>query len=86
LGKVLIEDEWHDEHLGEYVDISQAMAELKRYAEKPWDQPPNLAPCTSWQTCGRAYGVIEFDDSDREIRRTRILEVTAGGFKWMTDS
>ena len=83
--KFVIDDEWHAEPQGEYQDFDQALAELKRRAEIPWDQPPNVAPCTGWRECGRAYEVVEYDDSEtpwKALRRTAVLEVSASGVKW----
>lgn len=88
MAKVIIEDELHAEVLGEFPDMTHAIAELRRYAEIPWNEPPNRAPCTSWRTCGRAYEVIEYDDSatpGREVCRTMMLEVSADGVKWSAD-
>jgi hypothetical protein len=43
----IIEDEQHAEpQSGEFESIADALAELKRRAMLPWDQPPNVAPCT----------------------------------------
>jgi hypothetical protein len=81
----VIEDERHAEPQGEYSSFEQAIAELKRRANIPWDQDPNRAPCTSWLTCGRTYEVIEYDDSHspwKELRRVAMLEVSASGVKW----
>jgi hypothetical protein len=85
LSKFIIEDELHAESQGEFSDMTQAIAELKRRAELPWDQDPNLAPCTNWQACGRIYEVVEYDDSQnpwKELSRARALEVGPSGPKW----
>src|ERR1051325_2374464 len=81
----VIEDEIHCDYHGEFARFDEALAELKRRAEIPWDQDPNVAPCTSWKTCGRQYVVVEFDDSklpSKVIRRVPVLEVGASGVKW----
>jgi hypothetical protein len=86
---VVIEDSLHDEQHGDFSDIAAAVAELKRRAEIPWDQNPNVAPCTSWRTCGRAYELVEYDESHeprKELRRVPILEVSAAGARWLVDS
>jgi hypothetical protein len=80
-----IEDEIHAEHLGEFASFDEAVAEPRRLANIPWDRAPNVAPCTSWKTCGREYVVIESDDSHppgKVLRRTPVLEVSASGAKW----
>jgi len=81
----VIEDERHAEPQGEFASLAQAMDELKRRAEIPWDQHRNLAPCANWSTCGRTYDVVEYDDSRlpwRELRRIPVLKVSADGVKW----
>jgi len=82
LPEVVIVENLHAEHHGEFPDMAHAVAELKRRAAIPWDQPPNLAPCTSWRTCGRAYELIEYDDSEKELCRTLALEIRATGITW----
>jgi hypothetical protein len=84
----VIEDELHAEHQGEFADRETAMAELERRAQIPWDQPPNVAPCTSWRTCGRNYELVQYDDKQspwRELDRIRVLEISAAGIKWAAD-
>jgi hypothetical protein len=84
-----IEDERHAEPQGEFASLEDALAELRRRAQVPWDQLPNVAPCTNWRNCGRNYEVIEYDDSvgpRREIKRTAVLEVDAQGVRWLTET
>jgi hypothetical protein len=81
----VIEDERHAEPQGRFVGFQQAIVELKRRAEIPWDQEPNRAPCMGWETCGRTYVVIEYDDSHlpwKELRRVTVLDISASGVKW----
>jgi hypothetical protein len=81
----LIEDEIHAEHQGQFASFDEAMVELRRRAEVPWDQLPNVAPCTNWKNCGREYVVIEYDDSHvpwKEIRRVLVVDLSASGVKW----
>ena len=81
-----IEDERHAEpQSGEYLSLAAALAELRRLAEIPWDQPPNAAPCSSSHECGRTYEVVEYDVSVRpwkELRRVTALEIDARGVRW----
>ena len=89
MAKVIIDDERHAEPQGEFPDVAQAIAELKRRAQIPWNRSPNIAPCTNWRNCGRAYEVIEYDDSERpwkELSRTLVLEVSASGVRWINPS
>ena len=88
MAKVVIEDRRHAEPQGEFPDVDHAIAELKRRAEIPWNQPPNLAPCAGRMTCGRIYEVIEYDDSRvpwRELSRTELLRISASGIEWTTN-
>ena len=81
----LIEDETHAEPQGEFVTYDLALAELRRRAAAPWDQPPNAAPCSSWRTCGRAYVIVEYETTTvpwREIRRLPVFEISSEGVVW----
>jgi hypothetical protein len=81
----VIEDEIHAEQDDEYASFDEALAELRRRARVPWDQPPNQAPCTSWPTCEREYVIIEYDDSRQpwiELQRRFVLNVSSSGVKW----
>jgi hypothetical protein len=81
----MIEDERHAEPQGRFASFQQAIDELKRRAAIPWDEDPNRAPCMNWQTCGRSYALIEYDDSVlpwKELRRVAVLEVSEAGVKW----
>ena len=81
----VIGDERHAERQGEFKTFDEAVSELRRRSELPWDDQPNVAPCMSWRTCGRSYEVIEFDDSRRpwtELRRVPVLDVSASGVTW----
>jgi hypothetical protein len=85
----VIEDESHAEHIGQYSNPAEAMAELRRLAELSWDEAPNRAPCMSWRTCGRRYELVEYDTSYatwRELKRTSILNVSAEGAAWTRDT
>ena len=81
----VIEDESHAEQIGEFLSLEAAWAELQRRALIPWNQRPNIAPCMSWQTCGRTYEIIEYETSVtpwHEVRRIAALDVNAGGVAW----
>jgi hypothetical protein len=81
----VIEDEIHAEWCGQYVSFEEAMAELRRRATIPWDEVPNVAPCGSWQTCGREYLVIEYDDSQSpwaEVLTVPVFDISSSGLQW----
>ncbi|WP_456620173.1 MULTISPECIES: hypothetical protein [unclassified Bradyrhizobium] len=85
----VIEDELHAEPQGQFQTRQQAVAELRRLAAIPWDEEPNCAPCTNWRNCGRRYELIEYDDSVRpwaELSRTLLLEISAAGVQWVTET
>lgn len=68
-----------------FATREEALAELRRLASIPWDQAPNLAPCTNWRNCGRHYELAEYDTSTEpstEIRTDLVLEISAAGAKW----
>jgi len=82
----VIEDELHAEHHGQFATFYDAICELKRRAAIPWDQEPNVAPCKSWQSCGRQYWILEVDDCQspwKVLRRIAVLDVSASDVKWM---
>ena len=82
----VIDDELHAEQIGRFGTRNEAMAELRRLASLPWDEPPNVAPCTGWKTCGRNYEIIEYDASREpwlELGRTVTLEVSVAGVRWL---
>jgi hypothetical protein len=82
----VIEDERHAElQKGEYSTLAGAIAELKRRAALPWNEPPNVAPCSNWERCGRSYEIVEYDTSVshwRALRRLPVLEISATGIEW----
>ena len=85
----VIEDEWHAEHIGRFDSRAEAQAELRRLAELPWDETPNLCPCTSWRTCGRRYHIVEYDTAPtpwRQISDDVLLEVSAARTAWIGES
>jgi len=84
----LIEDELHSERQdGEFATLEAAITELRRLAAIPWNEPPNVAPCQSWQTCGRKYEVIEYDASAKqEVPRIPGLHLSSKGVEWLLPS
>ncbi len=85
----VIEDEIHAEQSGEYSSFDEALNELRRRAEIPWDQPPNQCPCTNWRTCKREYWVIEYASSQEPwevLSKTSVVQVSADGIAWNHES
>lgn len=78
-----IEDEWHSEQSDPFDTAADALAELRRRALMPWDEAPNQAPCLGWETCGREYHVVEYDEDWRLLSQKAILEVTRDGPRWL---
>jgi hypothetical protein len=82
----VIEDEAHRDWIGEYASFEDAIAELQRRAGMPWDKAPNVAPCSSWRTCGRRYQILEYDASTTpwtQLRCSPALNISARGTKWV---
>ena len=83
----VIEDEAHAESQeGRFETRQQAMAELQRRAEIPWNEKPNRAPCVGWLNCGRRYELVEYDDRDlpwKELSRNLVLDISAAGVRWV---
>ena len=80
-----IEDNIHAEQEGPFATFRDAVEELRRRAAIAWDSPPNQAPCTSWQTCGREYHVLEYDEGSepwRLLRRAHVLDISEEGAVW----
>jgi hypothetical protein len=81
----VIEDEAHSEQCSKHATLQEAVARLEKLAALPWNEQPNVAPCTSWRTCGRRYELVEYETSNhpwKELRRTPALEVNASGVVW----
>jgi hypothetical protein len=81
----IIEDQVHCEQMSDHRSLIEAQQELERLATVSWDAKPNLAPCGSWETCGREYVLIEGETIGgfwRETCRTPVLEVDAKGVRW----
>lgn len=79
--RYLIEEEWHSSIEWEYNTYGEAINELKRRANLPWDKEPNLAPCTSWRTCSKLY-VIRTYDNDILLSEEEILEISSKWVDW----
>lgn len=85
----VIEDRDHAELLGEFATLGDAWTELRRLSAIPWDKQPNVAPCQSWQTCGRDYEIVEYETTSDPwilVKRYSGLEVSAGGVVWGSDA
>jgi len=81
----VIEDEIHAEQMSRHATINDAISELQRLALIPWDEKPNVAPCTNWKDCGRSYEIVEYDATNepwREVRRISALEISDRGITW----
>lgn len=86
---VVIEDEWHAEWIGTFQSRDEALAQLTRLAELPWDEAPNACPCKSWQTCGRSYHLIHYETKSEPwhvLMDEPFLEVSAKGVVWLKDA
>ncbi len=80
-------DEIHSELQSEHKTLTAAWEELRRLSRIPWDQAPNLAPCGSWQTCGRTYVIREYNDSEKSdsdvvLHSIPGFQISAAGLIW----
>ena len=85
----LIEDDLHAEQIGEFKTKDEAIIELQRLAELPWNEAPNICSCTNWRACGRHYHLIEYDTSSTPwtaLSDIPMLEVSAERTAWLSDS
>lgn len=84
----VIYDEAHAERCGEFSSLTNALERLRYLAALPWNQNPNLAPCTGWRTCGRRYELVEYAVVTGpwiELKRVPALQVSAKGVVWNED-
>jgi len=75
--RLVIEDDFHAEWMGQFDSRSDAVQELRRLAALPWNVDPNRETCTNWANCSREYYLIEFDISE--------LSHAPLGNKWIND-
>jgi hypothetical protein len=83
-----IRDERHDDwRPGEFATRSEAVAELQRLAAIPWDEAPNLCPCTGWRHCARHYELVEIDPAVgrgmSDMHFEPYLTIGAEGVEWV---
>ena len=83
----VVSDNIHTDQSGDFDGREAALREIRRRALIPWDEEPNLSPCTEWRTCGRVYAVAEYSDQPSRtfIRSTPIVMISAAGVHWYTD-
>lgn len=80
--KYIIEDESHAEWQWEYNSFNEALIELEKRKNIPWNEKPNICPCMSWKTCWRNYQILTFNNSN-EIERIPILNISAKWIEWL---
>jgi hypothetical protein len=89
LAMFVIEDEAHGEPVGEFGRRAEAIAELRRLAAIPWNEAPNVCPCSSWRTCARYYHLVEYDTRStpwQQISNVPALKVSATATSWLLDT
>ena len=78
--KFVVEDQFHAEWVSQFDDEDAAFKEIQRLFVLPWNEPPNLCPCGSWETCGREYELVTYETAAtpwRLISRRPVLNVSA---------
>ena len=86
--KFVVEDEMHAEICGEYSSFEDAVTEVRRRADIPWNESPNRCPCTARKTCGRNYEVVEYDATKEpwiRLTSTPMLRLSADEVTWLFD-
>ncbi len=81
----VIEDEMHDERFGEFATSAEAWAALRQLVTSPFDQEPNLPPCSKGAACRRTYEIAEYDNAKEpwsQLSRTLAVELSANGTIW----
>ena len=83
-GMFSIDDQDHGDRVGSFRTLDAALGELNRLARIPWDEKPNHAPCTSWETCGRSWALRAqtSTEPDAPSRVVATLEVSRRGPQW----
>ena len=88
MSTIVIEDAVHAEHEGNFVSFEEAVAELRRRAAIPWEQPPNRPPCASWRKCRREFHVLEYEYGHASwnlLRQVIVVKLWAEGAEWAGD-
>jgi hypothetical protein len=83
-----IYDDVHCQLGNEFATLAQSLAELDRLGGLSWNEPPNVAPCSDWASCGRRYRVIELS-TDRSAPYSHVpvaprLCVGYNGIRWLS--
>lgn len=81
----VIEDEFHAEEMARHRDLPSALAVVKEWSMRPWDDLPNRCSCSSWRTCRRDYVIVEYDIAEQpwaEVSRHRVLSISSKGSIW----
>lgn len=84
----VVEDEEHCESFSKHASMDDAIEEIRRLSELPWDADPNRCPCMSWKTCSREWIVVEYDPSTKpypqQVRRTDVIcQIGSAGVRWI---
>ncbi len=87
--KFVLEDDLHAAPVGTFDSRDEAIAEARRLAAIGY-AGENLAPCTSWETCERAYILYEYDYRTSpylgteaiELSSVPIVTIGADGVRW----
>lgn len=81
----VIEDEIHAEPQGEFQSYEQALDELKKRSQIPFNVKPNQCPCTNWENCERQYHIIEYDTRKtpwEKLNDKLILKMSKNKTEW----
>ena len=87
--KFVIEEEFHAWRYWEYDSFEDALYELSKKADLPWDNEANRCPCISWKNCSMCYRIVKYDTNHKpywkEVSSQDIVEISSKGVKWFFD-
>ena len=86
MNKFSIEDEVHAEWQSDFATFDDALSELEKRAKIPWNEKPNVCPCTGWKTCERLYTITEFivgDNTFKPQKKEEVLMISSKGAFWL---
>lgn len=84
-----IYDVIHCDSISQHDSLADAWAQLRILSVIPWNAEPNVAPCASWEDCGREYVINEYDTTTRPwilLRTHQALSISRAGIRWVPDA
>lgn len=79
--KYVISEKYHCWIHWEFDTFEDALCELHRKIDLPWDNEENRCPCTSWKTCSMYYEVCKYNWSHL-LSSEDIVEISSKWVDW----